>query len=355
MENVYTGHTASVNALASIPVPGGAGFLSASSDKTLRLWDLGAHECLHRYTGHEKAVNTVAVTPGGRFLSGGDDYTVRLWDPLSGECLRVIENGYLAVTCLAVSPCGTRFATGHRDGSLKLWNLQTGACLKTFENHPAYDRMDDLNRLMRSNNSEFAYHDYNVDLGIGQTFDRENFRFFGHADMVHAIAFGPGGKTLVSAGRDHTLRLWDVAKGECLWIYGGYRGNFTIDARAVVFSPRYRRIYSGWSTVRVWRFSSRRFGRYRWGILGERCKRTFPRQDEGLQAMDLSMDGKFLITAGSWKPTLRLYKARSGRCLKTIPGTGAPLRDVIFAGPPGNLRALTAHEDGSIKRWELFS
>lgn len=38
--------------------------------------------------------------------------------------------------------------------------------------------------------------------------------FKGHEDMVHALAFAPDGTLLVSASRDKTLRVWDVADGD---------------------------------------------------------------------------------------------------------------------------------------------
>src|SRR5258705_3523856 len=38
----------------------------------------------------------------------------------------------------------------------------------------------------------------------------------GHADGIHAVAFLPDAKLLISASHDATLKLWDLETGECL-------------------------------------------------------------------------------------------------------------------------------------------
>ena len=38
----------------------------------------------------------------------------------------------------------------------------------------------------------------------------------GHWDLVDAVAVAPDGRRGVSGGRDKTLKVWDLASGECL-------------------------------------------------------------------------------------------------------------------------------------------
>jgi len=45
--------------------------------------------------------------------------------------------------------------------------------------------------------------------------------FAGHSDSVYAVAITPDGKQAVSASRDNTLKLWDLATGEVFVTFTG--------------------------------------------------------------------------------------------------------------------------------------
>jgi WD40 repeat protein len=41
----------------------------------------------------------------------------------------------------------------------------------------------------------------------------------GHSSYVNAVALTPDGNTAVSASRDKTLRVWDLANGNLVTVY----------------------------------------------------------------------------------------------------------------------------------------
>src|SRR5262249_47031439 len=66
--------------------------VSASEDRTIRVWDLKAGKCLRTFQGHSDKVHSVSVTPDGRrAVSGSEDHTLRVWDLENGQCLYTLH------------------------------------------------------------------------------------------------------------------------------------------------------------------------------------------------------------------------------------------------------------------------
>jgi U3 small nucleolar RNA-associated protein 15 len=150
--------------------------MSASDDKTVRLWDLPSNDPSRVFTGHSDYVRCGAFMPGGNsnlLVSGSYDETVRVWDarapggsvmtfkhadpvedvlPLaSGTTLlaaagsaisvldlvaakpiRLITNHQKTVTSLSLASNGRRVVSGSLDGHVKVfetadWNVVAGS------------------------------------------------------------------------------------------------------------------------------------------------------------------------------------------------------------------------------------
>ena len=68
--------------------PDGAFIVSASGDKTLKVWDARSGEARLTLQGHTAGVNGCAVSPDGAFIvSASGDKTLKVWDARTGTCL----------------------------------------------------------------------------------------------------------------------------------------------------------------------------------------------------------------------------------------------------------------------------
>lgn len=84
----------------------GAYALSASWDKTLRLWELSTGATTRRFVGHTNDVLSVSFSADNRqIVSGSRDRTIKLWNTL-GDCKYTItDHGHTEwVSCVRFSP-----------------------------------------------------------------------------------------------------------------------------------------------------------------------------------------------------------------------------------------------------------
>jgi WD40 repeat protein len=82
--------------------------------------------------GHPTNVNGVALSPNRRCaVSASGDKTLKVWDLETGRELRTLQGHSGRVIGVAVSPDG-RWAVSAGDVTLKVWHLETGEAVATF-------------------------------------------------------------------------------------------------------------------------------------------------------------------------------------------------------------------------------
>ena len=82
------GGYAHINPVYSVAIsPDGHTLVSASQDKTIKLWSLPDGALLKTLTGHTAWIDAVAISPDGRTLASGSyDKTIKLWPSPTARC-----------------------------------------------------------------------------------------------------------------------------------------------------------------------------------------------------------------------------------------------------------------------------
>ena len=110
--------------------------LTASADTTARIWKTDTAELVRELKGHKWAVLSAAFSADGlSIITGSDDHSARVWDTLSGDMVRTLAGHTAPVTSVAFSPDGKRALTASDDFTAKLWDTETGKEILNLRGH----------------------------------------------------------------------------------------------------------------------------------------------------------------------------------------------------------------------------
>ncbi len=110
------GHTDVYRSMANLQ---GVGFLSASNDGSVRLWELGG-ECLRVLHASDSFVYSVAVLPSGEWMTCSEDRTVRVWDGQSDSCVQSMTHPSTVWACAPLA--NGEIVAGCADGNAYVWS-----------------------------------------------------------------------------------------------------------------------------------------------------------------------------------------------------------------------------------------
>ncbi|MBU53812.1 MAG: hypothetical protein CL920_34380, partial [Deltaproteobacteria bacterium] len=328
------GHNGPVNGCSWSP--DGKFVLSASWDKTLKIWDADSGKELQTLTGHSSWVNGCSWSPDGkRILSASDDETLKIWDADSGKEFQTLtEHGDSVLGC-SWSPDGRFILSASGDNTLKIWDADSGKELQTLTGHG--DSVfgcswspDGKHILSASGDNTLKI----WDVASGQ----ELQTLTGHGNRVSGCLWSPDGKRILSASWDNTLKIWDVASGQELRTLTGH-GSWV---NGCSWSPDGKRILSASEdeTLKIWDADS-----------GKELQ-TLTGHGHRVNGCSWSPDGKRILSA-AWDNTLKIWDADSGKELQTLTGHGYSVFGCSWS--PDGKHILSASWDNTLKIWDVAS
>src|SRR5436305_3674926 len=287
----YQGHSAAISSVAWSP--DGTRIVSASLDKTVRVWKVPTGEDLLVYTAHSAEVYGAVWSTDGTKIASAGKRTVQEWHAVTGAQLFTYNTNpahpghaiawsphgnYLAIaaspavgdnsvqlwnvnTHQIVQSCATAYpyaiawssnaktiAVGTAEGKISILNIVTGDAIATLQGHQGW--LTDIawshdGVFLASTGVDGTTRIWEVASGKNRlTLTRKQ------SGRMNAVAWSPDGKRIVSGGNDGAAQIWGVAGGKALFLYKGHTGPVT----SLMWSPDGKWIVSGGEdhSVQVW-------------------------------------------------------------------------------------------------------
>ncbi|NWU15605.1 WSB2 protein, partial [Cephalopterus ornatus] len=159
--------------------PNGSPILvSASRDKTLRVWDLSRDgRQVQVLVGHVQWVYCCSISPDCSMLcSAAGEKSALLWSMRSYTLIRRLEGHQSSVVSCDFSPDSALLVTASYDACVIMWDPYTGEQLRTLRHVPLHSTLD-----------------YSSDI---------------HTSSLRSVCFSPEGLYLATVADDRLLRIW---------------------------------------------------------------------------------------------------------------------------------------------------
>ena len=338
---------------------------AACADRTARVWDLtdpiGPPLVLRGHLGKVRAV-AFSRRDSELLATASTDATVRLWDlraseeqkramqaagqadSVTGIVRETLHAGPGALTSLAFNPEGDRLAAGGLDGRILLWEFDH----ELWET-PSLDRSWTIKQAralapMRGHAHRVTGVAFLEGMLVSCSTDRTVRQWpaeplppvptlVGHSSGVHAVvhwAHPDRGPLVISGSGDRSIMIWDAVTGDLL-----VRLPEPHQVARLGLAPDRRKLFAGLlnGTVSVWDLSD--------PVEPKHLKRRVLFQDERLSTLALGPTKDRLI-AGGFRGTVKLWTFGDDR-IQTLLDASAPVNDVCFS--PDGTRAAVATGD----------
>ncbi|CAK9082752.1 unnamed protein product [Durusdinium trenchii] len=226
-------------------------FVSCGSDKLIFQWDVTSGQVVRKFSGHDRKVNALAFGPKEEvLLSASHDKTVRIWDlrARSNKPIQVLTGAADSVLCLMTHR--DEIMTGSADGGLRSYDVRQGQLVTDQLLQP-------IGSISVSNDGQcllVSTLDNQIRL-LEHSDGSELTSYFGHTNKRVKVrsTLDPTDSFVVSGSEDGCLHFWELVEATPL---SGGQGGQQGHAAAVLCVAFYEETLvsaSADGVVKVWR------------------------------------------------------------------------------------------------------
>ncbi len=326
---VQIGHTDIITQTALSP--DGKHALSASWDKTIKLWEVVTGRLVRTFEGHDGRVYAICFSSdGSKIFSGGEDGKIISWDISTGDILGKYEGHKNEIFSIAISPVGSILASAS-GAEIKIWDISTKELIKTVMGSTGtiskINFSPDGKYIIATSHKELVM--WSVSTGeVEREFDNNRY---GHFYPV----FSPDGRYILTGSGDRIIKLWDAGTGELVRTFEGSESRVT----SVAFSPDGKRIISGCDDHSV----------VFWDVSNSQVISSFNSHNGEVRSVCFTPDGEYVLSSSGTE--IMLSESETGRMVKAFEGRTNSISSIVFT--PDGKYILTGCFDNTLKLWEV--
>ena len=296
---------------------------------------------IRTFTGHTAPVLAAVFMPGNRFiLSASGDRTAKLWDPDQDEAVRTFDFPE-PLTTLALRHDGLA-VVGDKGGRVTLWDVTTGEIRTAVRGFGGAVRS-----LAACSDRDLVVAGGEV-AGLmvcqGPLFENQRTILPAHTGSTNAVAVHPLHDIILSGGDDRQIKLWGTASDTPLHQFEARRPEQGAVLSLAISHDGHLALSGGHPSVKLWEIKSTRIG----------AAMTFTGRELGvlgtfgdISAVAFSGDDRFALSAELAKANLRRVDRENPEenLVTALEGHAARIRSVAFSS--NDRLAVSASEDGT--------
>jgi len=333
------GHMALIRKM--IFTPDGKKLISASDDKTIRIWDVRTGRTTQILRGEitegeTGKIYSIALSPNGRVLAAAGDteatkgsgHPIRLYDLKTGRIFGLLKGHSGAVLSLDFSKDGKYLASGGMDDTAILWDIKKRTRLLRLKGH-----VGDVNVVrFAAKGRHLVTGGDDKTVRLWRALDGRALAILKkHKDVVRDISVSPGGTMFVSGAVDGQIHLRRSDNGRLIKSFGDKRFEVT----SLTFAPDGKSILSG--------SGSSPYHSFLWDLKSGKKSLVYKSHNNIVLATAISPKGKLLAMAGGNNNEIHLWNRQSGKLIKKLKGVGRAVWAVGFS--PNGRNIAWGHVD----------
>ena len=233
-------HKDTINILTELSYQENNGFLSGSSDKTIKFWsyeednnlsnkkttnrtndttnkenenmNLVKIKCLHIFDNiHKGKIISLLELKNGKIVSSGSDNRIKIWEINNITDFIDIRNKVSYERSL-IEIDNNKLISGSSDGRIKLWDILTGELKNLFMGHT-----NSINCLEKiSNNKIISGSSDSIIILWDLKNKKNNKKLLGHKGPIINFCYNDNQNILVSCSLDNIIKIWNMEELTCI-------------------------------------------------------------------------------------------------------------------------------------------